>query len=129
MSERDRLLEKIALIARDPVRFVREVLRDDPWSVQEEILRSVATRSQTAVKACNSSGKTRIAAAAVLYWIMRYSDGVAITTAPTFEQVQKLLWGEVHQAIGRCRDFGWPAANQTEIKLSAGNYAVGLSTN
>ena len=86
MSERDRLLEKIALIARDPVRFVREVLRDDPWSVQEEILRSVATRSQTAVKACNSSGKTRIAAAAVLYWIMRYSDGVAITTAPTFEQ-------------------------------------------
>jgi hypothetical protein len=129
MSERDRLLREISLIARDPVRFVREILRDNPWSVQEEILRSVATRSQTAVKACNSSGKTRIAAAVLLWWIIRYSDGVAVTTAPTFEQVQKLLWGEIHQAIGRCRDFKWPAANLTEIKLSPGNYAVGLSTN
>ena len=61
--------------------------------------------------------------------IIRYSDGIAVTTAPTYEQVQKLLWGEIHQAIGRCPAFKWPAANQTEVKLSAGNYAVGLSTN
>ena len=85
MNEKDRLLQKLSEIAVDPVRFVRDLLRDDPWSVQEEILRSLATRSQTAVKACNSSGKTRIAAAAVLWWIIRYSDGVAVTTAPTFE--------------------------------------------
>lgn len=129
MNERDRLLQKLSEIAVDPVRFVRDVLRDDPWSVQEEILRSLATRSQTAVKACNSSGKTRIAAAAVLWWIIRYSDGIAVTTAPTYEQVQKLLWGEIHQAIGRCPDFKWPAANLTEVKLGAGNYAAGLSTN
>ena len=67
MSERNRLLQKLSETAVDPVRFVRDLLHDEPWSVQEEILRSLATRSQTAVKACNSSGKTRIAAAAVLW--------------------------------------------------------------
>src|SRR5260221_11180963 len=111
MSERNRLLQKISETVVDPVRFVREVLRETPWSGQEEILRSVAKNSQTAVKACNASGKTRNAANSVLWWLVRYSDGIAITTAPTYEQVQKLLWREIHQAIGRSRDFEFPVAN------------------
>jgi phage terminase large subunit len=129
MNERNRLLQKISETVVDPVRFVREVLRENPWSVQEEILRSVAKNSQTAVKASNASGKTRTAAEAVLWWLVRYSDGIAITTAPTYEQVQKLLWREIHQAIGRSRDFEFPEANLVELKLGPGNYGAGLSTN
>jgi len=86
-------LRRLGEAALDPVRFTREVLRDDPWLAQEEILRAVAHHPLTAVKACHSSGKTRIAAAAVLWWITRFKDGIAITTAPSWEQVQKLLWG------------------------------------
>jgi phage terminase large subunit len=126
-SKTDNLLRRIYQTAVDPVRFVREVLRDDPWPVQEEILRSVANHTQTAVKACHSSGKTRIAAAVMLWWIARFKDGIAVTTAPTREQVQKLLWGEVHKAIKRSR-LSWPAPNRSEIRLGAGNYATGLST-
>jgi hypothetical protein len=110
-------LRRLAEIARDPVLFTREVLRDDPWSVQEEILRSVANHPQTAVKASHSSGKTRIAADAVLWWIAGFKDGIAITTAPTWEQVEKLIWGEIRQALKRSR-FDWPAASQTELRLA-----------
>ena len=104
MSERNRLLQKLSETAVDRLASCATYCAMIPWSVQEEILRR-SRPDQTAVKACNSSGKTRIAAAAVLWWIIRYSDGIAVTTAPTYEQVQKLLWGEIHQAIGRCPDF------------------------
>jgi len=121
-------LRRLGEAALDPVRFTREVLRDDPWSAQEDILRAVADHPLTAVKACHSSGKTRIAAAAVLWWITRFKDGIAISTAPSWEQVQKLLWGELHRALRRSR-FGFPAPTQTELRLGPGNYAAGLSTN
>jgi phage terminase large subunit len=127
-KKRNENLQRVYETGVDPVRFVREVLGDDPWPVQEEILRSVANNTQTAVKACHSSGKTHIAATAVLWWISRFKDGIAVTTAPTHEQVRKLLWGEVHKAIKRS-PFVWPTPNQTEIMLHAGNYATGLSTN
>jgi phage terminase large subunit len=120
-------LRRLSETGVDPVRYTREILCSDPWPVQEEILRSVASNAQTAVKACHSSGKTRIAAAAVLWWITRYRDGIAVTTAPSWAQVQKLLWGEIHKAIGRSR-FRWPMPTQTEVKLGAGNYATGLAT-
>src|SRR5436309_6007612 len=89
---------ELASLVRDPVRFARGILQHDPWSMQTAILRSVATTPRTAVKACHSSSKTFTAAEAVLWWITRYPDGIAVTTAPTWTQVERLLWGEIHKA-------------------------------
>src|SRR5690349_4262701 len=90
-------------VVRDPVRFVRGLLRQDLWELQAEILRSVAQNPRTVVKACHASGKTFVAAAAVLWWITRFRDGIVVTTAPTWTQVEKLLWGEIHRAIQQSR--------------------------
>jgi hypothetical protein len=91
----------LASIVADPVRFARGLLRVDLLSAQEMILRSVAMASRTAVKACHASGKTFLAAIAVLWWITRHRDGTVITTAPTWTQVERLLWGETHKLLGR----------------------------
>ncbi len=112
----------------DPALFAECVLGCDLWWMQRQIMRSVAATPRTAVKACHASGKTMMAALAVLWWIARYKDAIAITTAPTWEQVRDLLWGEIHKALPRSR-FIFPPANQTELRLGAGNYAIGLSTN
>jgi len=120
--------ERIARTLLDPVAFVTQAFEKDLWSMQRQILQSVATRPRTAVKACHASGKTMLAALAVLWWIARYEGSIAITTAPTWEQVRDLLWGEVHKALARSR-YAWPEANQTEIRLGPGNYAIGISTN
>jgi hypothetical protein len=98
------------------------------WAAQADILAAVATHPRVAVKACHSSGKTFVAAAAVLWFLTRYSDGIVVTTAPTWTQVEKLLWGEIHKAVQRSR-IAFPEASKTELRIGPGNYAIGLSTN
>jgi phage terminase large subunit len=114
--------------AKDSVAYASNLLAADLWSGQRWILRSVATKARTAVKACHASGKTFAAALAVLWWISRYRDGIAVTTAPTWLQVERIIWGEIARAISHAR-ISYPAPNATELELGPGNYAIGLSTN
>lgn len=120
---------ELAAVVRDPVRFCRTVLREDLWPVQEDILRALAKpRARVAVKACHSSGKTRVAADAALWFLTAFTDGIVITTAPTWHQVTNLLWGEIRGAVARAR-IKYPIPNQSELRLGEKNYALGLSTN
>ena len=121
VSQTKKLLE-------DPAAFTRTLLDHDIWSKQEEILRSVAKFSRTSVKACHASGKTFIAAAAAMWWLTRHKEAVVITTAPTWTQVERVLWGEIHNMIRRSKiDYPIPAA--TSLRLGPSRYAIGLSTN
>jgi hypothetical protein len=112
----------------DPVSFAEDVLGQDLWSAQRAILRAVRDHPRVAVKACHASGKTKTAAAAGLNWLTRYPDGKVITTAPTWTQVEKLLWAEVHDLARRCALSTW-RLNETELRVSPGRYMIGLSTN
>lgn len=113
----------------DPVAFAGGILRDRPWALQREIMRSVATRPLTAVKACHASGKTHCAARIALWWLMRWAgtDSKVITTAPTWRQV-KLMWAEIAEAAGKSR-LPFPEPSATGINFSEQHYAIGLSTN
>jgi phage terminase large subunit len=112
----------------DPVEFSRDILGHDHWGVQAEILRSVANNRRTAVKACHSSGKTFCASDAVLWWITAHPDGIAITTAPTWTQVEKVLWGEIRKSVGGAA-IRYPKPCKTRLDLGPNRYALGLSTN
>lgn len=100
----------------------------EPLAASGLILRSVASRPRVAVKACHASGKTFVAAVAVLWFVTRYQDGIVVTTAPTWTQVEKLLWGEIHRAVQSSR-IAFPQLSKTELRIGPGNYALGLSTN
>jgi hypothetical protein len=66
-----------------------------------------------------------------LWWIITHRDGVAVTTAPTWVQVEKLIWGEIRHMTSRARANGHvvvPTPNKTELTLGPGNYAIRLST-
>jgi phage terminase large subunit len=122
------LEERVRAVAKDPVQFTRVLLGHDIWSKQQEILQSIANCLRTAVKACHASGKTFIAAAAVLWWITRYQEAIAVTTAPTWTQVARLLWGEIHGMVSQAK-IAYPKPAATSLKLGPGRYAIGLSTN
>src|SRR6266849_5303517 len=92
-------LDKFAERMHDPIEFSRLAFGHDHWGMQAKILESVALNRRTAVKACHSSGKTFCAADAVLWWITAHPDGIAVTTAPTWTQVEKLLWGEIRKSV------------------------------
>ena len=120
--------DEFAAVIRDPVRFCRALLRQDVWSRQEAILRALSTERRVAVKACHASGKTFIAASAVLWFLSRYPDAIVVTTAPTWTQVEQVLWSEIHKAVQQSR-IAFPVVNKTELRVGPGNFAIGLSTN
>lgn len=133
----------LADVVRDPARFARGVLGHDVWELPERIMRAIAARpsARVAVKSCHGSGKTFTAAEITLWWLIRwkpdevYNKTVVITTAPTWSQVKKLLWGEIHLAVQNAK-LEIPTPNETEIRipttgdpLGKTRYAYGLSTN
>ena len=71
----------------DPVGFASNSLGARPWSKQAEILEAVRDFSRVAVRSCNGSGKTYLAAHVVLWWLMCHHDAMVITKAPTEHQV------------------------------------------
>lgn len=112
----------------DPKLFAKVFLNTDIWDTQGEILDSIAHNPRTAVKACHASSKTFTAALATLWFLSRHSDeAVVVTTAPTWAQVEKLLWGEIHSALMRSR-VTFPKPNQTELRIGPKRYAYGIST-
>lgn len=84
-------------------------------------------QARVAVKACHSSAKTYTAAEIVLWWVFR-KQGIALTTAPTWTQVEKLLWGEIHKAYDSARIPLGGKLNLTELTVSPDCYALGIST-
>ena len=113
---------------KNPVQFTELLLNQRIWSKQQEILASILHSYRTAVKACHASGKTFIAAAAVLWWITTHQEAIAVTTAPTWTQVERLLWGEIRSLVDHAR-IPYPKPSATSLQLSPGRYAMGLSTN
>ena len=92
-SRKPKKLSEAAKIILDPVLCAARLLCCVLWLKQQEILRSVATHRKTAVKACRASGKTFVAAIAVLWWLITRRNGIVVTTAPTWLQVERVLWG------------------------------------
>ena len=115
----------------DPALFARVVLGADLWKTQREILTAVGQHSRVVVKACHASGKSYAIAIAALWWLTAYRDGIVVTTAPTWLQVEKVIWGEIRSAVVRsvgCGKLKFPVPTQTELRLGPQNYAIGLST-
>lgn len=113
-------------LREEPDRFMRDFLGADLWEKQAEIARSVRDHRRTAVKSCHGSGKSYLAARIVIWFLHAYPGGIALTTAPTFNQVKNILWRNVGAAyqgrkqplLGRCL--------QTEIDIQPDWYALGF---
>lgn len=101
----------------DPVGFCRDILGEEPWSIQRDIMYSVRDNKYTAVKSCHDSGKSYTASRIVCWFLSTrpVGEAFAVTTAPTFKQVKNILWREIHRAHAK---GGLPGAlNLTEWKM------------
>ena len=107
---------------------LRNELHGEPWEKQKEILNAVRDHSRVAVRSCNGSGKTYIAAHTVLWWLKSFPDSLVITTAPTAHQVRDVLWREIRRVYHRREDFIGGKLLRTTLELDDKHYAQGLST-
>lgn len=119
-------------LSSDPVFFVNKVLGKELWPVQADILRSVESRTRTAVRSCHGIGKTYTAAMTILWFLYAHRKAIVLSTAPTWRQVEKLIWKEIRSAY---RESVFPLGGNLlpkspELHLIQDEwYAAGLSTN
>lgn len=90
--------------------WVRDRLDEFLWSTQREIMDSVRDNRFTAVKACHGPGKSRVASRIAAWWMETHPPGEArvVSTAPTFPQVEAILWSEINNAAMRASSLGNP---------------------
>lgn len=115
----------------EPAFYAEAVLGVRLWGRQRDILNALAQHPRVAVKSCHASGKSFVAAVGVCWFIHTRQNAVVATTAPTFRQVEKVLWGEVRGLWkrGAQRGFAMPGRLYgTEIKIDDKWYAFGFST-
>lgn len=119
-------------IRKNPELFLKGLLGFEPWSKQLEIVQSVRDNPRTAVRSANGVGKTAIAARTVLWFLAAYPRSVVVTTAPTWNQVEKQLWREMAVAFEHAREFfltlGQPEIFKTDLLIAPDWYATGIST-
>ena len=114
----------------DPVAFVREVLRERPYSKQVEILSAVARSRRVSVVGCNGSGKDWAAARAVLWWTQSRAPAKAIVTGPTTRQVDDIVWNEIRVAYGQAPErLGGRMFRTSRYQLDEQSFALGFATN
>jgi len=99
------------------------------WSKQREILNALVKYRKVAVRSGHGLGKSFIAAICVMYLAYVWK-GLGVTTAPTFRQVEKVLWGEIHwlynNAGGRNKMGG--DLKKTSLDLGDKWFVEGFST-
>jgi len=99
------------------------------WDKQLEVIKSVKENKKTAVKSGNTCGKTYIAAWVALWFLITHKPSKVITTAPTFTQVEEILWKEIAGMIYKSKVPIDCELLKTELKFAPDWFAIGISTN
>ena len=115
--------------AADPVAFASDVLGFTAWSMQRDIMEAVRDNPLVAVRACHGPGKTAIAAQVALWFLKTKRNSRVITTAPTWKQVEQLLWREIRAAVARSAQGTFPKPSATKLEVGDEWFAIGMSTN
>ncbi len=117
---------------QDPEYFTQKILNKSLWPIQAEILKSVRDNMRTAVRSCHGIGKTFTAAMCILWFLYTHPKAIVLSTAPTWRQVEKLIWKEIRSAYREAViPLGGNLLPKTpELHLIHDEwYAAGLSTN
>lgn len=129
MKQLDPETAKLRAKMADPIWKAKNLFGFEPWSKQREILKALRKHKRVAVRSCHGVGKTATAATAVLDFMTEGPCRV-ITTAPTWSQVEQLLWREIalrHSKIpGGAGAFGKIFKSSLEVRSDW--FAMGLST-
>jgi hypothetical protein len=116
-------------IRQDPLRFVRDVLDEELLGKQREILEALRDHQAVFVRSCHDSGKSFVAARAVLWFLMAHpNDAIVISTAPTHRQVEEVLWREIAVAYGKAKVSLGGRLLTTRLDLGPKWFALGMAT-
>ena len=123
-------LEALAKVADDPVLFGEIFLGATFTPDQKRVMQAVQDHDRVAVHSGHAVGKTYLAAALVMWFLHSRRPAKVITTAPTWTQVDEVLWSEIRMAHERSVvDLGSEMPPRApEMRVDGEHFAIGIST-
>ena len=98
------------------------------WDKLSEVLDAVKNNRRVVVPSGHGVGKTWIEARIALWFLVCFPPAKIITTAPTWPQVEKLLWSEIKHAYTTSKIPIGGRLLTTELKITEEWFAAGFST-
>lgn len=97
--------------------------------MQRQIIESVRDNKRTACAACHSPGKTFTLACTALWFLYAHVGAIVVTTAPTWRQVEDVIWREIRNLHARARVGlgGTMLKAPPRLELAEKWYGIGLS--
>ena len=110
-----------------PIEFAENKLQIECWPKMREIMQAIQDgKRRILVRSCNGAGKTTTIAALCNWKLSQFDDSIVLTTASSWTQVRRTLWGEIRKQA-RKLDYDKKLIAQTNIRLSDKHYALGIS--
>lgn len=113
---------------RNPVYHTELAQGVELENYQINILRTLSRFPRVVVSSAHNLGKTFVASKAVLWHCSAFPGSKTITTAPTFRQVELLLWSEIRAGFHKSK---YPLGGEmltTRWKIQDDWFAVGVSS-
>lgn len=125
--------QQVSLITQairlSPEYFVGQVIGEELEDYQARILNSVRDNPVTTVRSCHGIGKSFTAARAALWFMQSFEDAIVITTAPTFRQVEQIIWREMRGAYKLSKTkLGGRMYKTPRYEKGENWYAIGVSS-
>lgn len=123
----------LAKYQNDPIGFQCDILdtkREHVWPKMVEMAESVRDYQKTCVFAGHGVSKTYELGRIALWFLYTHKPSTVITTAPIYDQVEKLLWKEMHTAHSQAKIplGGKMTKTQLDIDEDQKWFAYGFST-
>lgn len=95
------LAEAIVYYYDHPTEFVEDLIGATPEPEQRQVLDAIAKYKRVAVKSGHGIGKTACEAWTILWFLFTRPLSRIPCTAPTYHQLEDVLWPEVHRWLGQ----------------------------
>jgi phage terminase large subunit len=113
---------------QDPKLFFKNILGVEELEVyQRHVINKVAENDRVCIAACHDVGKSFLMARIAMWFLNCFPNSKVITTAPTFNQVEKILWSEIRAAHGKAKFPLGGRLNQTDWTFNPEWFALGFS--
>lgn len=110
------------------IAFFKDILGVDSLEYyQERVLKAFDEADRLAISACHDVGKTFLAARIAIAFLSTRPNSKVITTAPTYNQVEKILWSELRAAHSKAKVPLGGKLNLTDWTFSPEWFALGFT--
>jgi len=113
---------------QNPSWWAEKVLGVNLWAYQKIILDAVRDNKRVSVRSSDGCGKSFTASTVAMWFLYNFPNATVLTTAPTFRQVESILWREIANRHTNARVALGGTLSKTNLNISDKRFAIGLST-